>query len=190
MNAAREAVMPQARGIAVRPAQDRDIGTIAAIYGHHVRHGTASFETEPPPPAEIARRYAALIDQGYPYLAAERDGSVIGYAYASAYRPRAAYRDTVENSIYLHTDAIGSGLGTALLSALIAACEARHFRQMIAVVGDSANVRSIRLHQRLGFRLVGTLQSVGYKHGRWLDTVLLQRSLGAGDGVAPMARGA
>jgi L-amino acid N-acyltransferase YncA len=180
--------MPPTREAIVRPTQDHDVDAIAAIYGHHVQYGTASFETDPPPASEIARRRAALVGQGYPYLAAEQDGSVIGYAYASAYRPRAAYGDTVENSIYLHPDAIGSGLGTSLLSALIAACEARHFRQMMAVVGDSANVRSIRLHERLGFRLIGTLQSVGYKHGRWLDTVLLQRSLGAGDAAPPVSR--
>jgi L-amino acid N-acyltransferase YncA len=175
-------------GAIVRAALDHDTDAIAAIYGQHVMHGSASFETDPPPPHEIARRRAALLEGGYPYLVAERDGSLAGYAYASAYRPRAAYRNTVENSIYLHPDAIGSGLGTVLLSALIAACEERHFRQMVAVIGDSANVRSIRLHERLGFRLLGTLQAVGYKHGRWLDTVLMQRTLGAGDGVPPDSR--
>ncbi|HVY14735.1 MAG TPA: GNAT family N-acetyltransferase [Rhodopila sp.] len=174
----------------IRPALDDDVPAIAAIYADHVRHGFASFETDPPTTAEIARRRAALLDQGYPYLVATLDGAVAGYAYAGPYRPRAAYRDTVENSVYLHPDRIGSGLGTALLSALIAACEDRGFRQMVAVVGDSGNHRSVRLHQRLGFRLVGTLESVGHKHGRWLDTVLLQRALGAANTAPPLARGA
>jgi len=116
------------------------------------------------------------------------DGVVQGYAYAGTYRPRAAYRDTVENTIYLHPDAIGRGLGKRLLLSLIEACEARDYRQMIAVVGDSANLPSIRLHQSCGFRLVGTLDSVGFKLGRWLDSVFLQRSLGRGNGAAPAAR--
>ncbi len=128
------------------------------------------------------------MEEGYPYLVAERDGRVVGYAYAGAYRPRAAYRDTVENSVYLHPDAIGLGIGSLLLAALVTACEARGFRQMVAVVGDSANLPSIRLHERHGFRRVGTLEAVGHKHGRWLDTVLLQRRLGAGDTAPPMRR--
>lgn len=176
-------------GATVRPATDGDMEAIAAIYGHHVLHGTASFETEPPGTEEMARRRAALLAQGYPYLVAERDGVVIGYAYASAYRPRAAYRDTVENSVYLRPDAAGRGVGSLLLAALVEACEARGYRQMIAVVGDSANAASVRLHERHGFRLVGTLRSVGHKHGRWLDTVLLQRTLGAGDAAPPQPRG-
>jgi phosphinothricin acetyltransferase len=171
--------------VSIRPVADADMDAVAAIYGHHVRHGSASFETEPPALAEMQRRCAALRDQGYPYLVAEQDGGVVGYAYASAYRPRAAYRDTVENSVYLRPDAIGRGAGSLLLAALIKACEAAGFRQMIAVVGDSGNAPSVRLHQRHGFRLVGTLQSVGFKHGRWLDTVLLQRALGDGDAVPP-----
>jgi phosphinothricin acetyltransferase len=136
----------------------------------------------------MARRRGALLEAGYPYLVAERGGEVVGYAYASAYRPRAAYRDTVENSVYLRPDAVGRGTGSLLLAALIEACEARGYRQMIAVVGGSANVASIRLHERHGFRLVGTLRSVGHKHGSWLDTVLLQRTLGAGDTAAPEPR--
>ncbi|MDE2334394.1 MAG: N-acetyltransferase [Rhodospirillales bacterium] len=169
----------------LRPAADADIPAIAAIYAHHVRHGRASFETEPPDVAEMARRRAALLAQGYPYLVAIRDAAVVGYAYASAYRPRAAYRDTVENSVYLRPDEAGRGTGSALLGALITACVERGFRQMVAVVGDSANAASIRLHERHGFRLVGTLRSVGFKHGQWLDTVLLQRELGPGDGSPP-----
>jgi phosphinothricin acetyltransferase len=137
---------------------------------------------------EIHRRRADILGKGQPYLVAGIDGVVQGYAYAGTYRPRAAYRDTVENTIYLHPDAIGRGLGKRLLLSLIEACEARDYRQMIAVVGDSANLPSIRLHQSCGFRLVGTLDSVGFKLGRWLDSVFLQRSLGRGNGAAPAAR--
>ncbi len=169
----------------IRPATEADVPAIAAIYAHHVRHGRASFETEPPDEAEMRRRRAALTQQGYPYLAAIRDGVLVGYAYASAYRPRAAYRDTVENSVYLHPGEAGRGTGSALLAALIDGCTERGFRQMVAVVGDSANTASIRLHERHGFRLVGTLRSVGFKHGQWLDTVLLQRELGPGDSTPP-----
>ena len=169
----------------IRPATGNDIAAIAAIYARHVRDGTASFELEPPSEQEMRRRHAELLARGYPYLAAEAGGQVLGYAYAGPYRPRLAYRDTVENSVYLRHEAAGRGLGTRLLEALIAACAARGFRQMVAVVGDSANLASIRLQERLGFRPVGVLRSVGYKHGRWLDTVLLQRALGTGDAAPP-----
>ena len=169
----------------IRPATGNDIAAIAAIYARHVRDGTASFELEPPSEEEMRRRHAELRARGYPYLVAETGGEVLGYAYAGPYRPRLAYRDTVENSVYLRPEAAGHGLGTRLLDALIAACAARGFRQMVAVVGDSANLASIRLHERLGFRPVGVLRSVGYKHGRWLDTVLLQRALGTGDAAPP-----
>ncbi len=173
--------------VIVRPNREEDMPAIAAIYGHHVRHGTASFETDPPDLAEMLRRRADILAKRFPYLTAEADGTVIGYAYASTYRPRAAYRDTVENSVYLHPDAIGRGAGRRLLEALVQDCEERDLRQMIAVVGDRANVASIRLHERCGFRLVGVLQDVGFKHGRWLDTVLLQRRLGRGNGAPPSA---
>jgi L-amino acid N-acyltransferase YncA len=169
----------------IRPVTNADMPAITAIYGHHVRTGSASFETEAPALEEMQRRQAALREQGYPYLVAERDGALLGYAYASAYRPRAAYRDTVENSVYLRPEAIGQGAGSLLLAALIVACEEAGFRQMIAVVGDSGNAPSVKLHQRHGFRLVGTLEAVGFKHGRWLDTVLLQRRLGSGDTQPP-----
>ena len=161
---------------------------VAAIYRHHVLTGTASFETEAPDLTEMLRRRADLLGRGMPHLVLEQDGSVRGYAYAGPYRPRAAYRDTVENSVYLAADAIGLGFGRRLLAALIDDCTARGLRQMVAVVGDSANLPSIRLHERLGFRTVGTLVAVGFKHGRWLDTVLLQRALGPGDGTPPVAR--
>ncbi len=143
---------------------------ITSIYAYHVLHGTASFETEPPSLDEMRRRRAELLANSFPYLTAEADGDIAGYAYASAYRPRAAYRDTVENSVYVRPDLIGRGIGTLLLRALIAECEARGLRQMVAVVGDSANVASVRLHEALGFRLVGVLRAVGFKHGKWLDT--------------------
>jgi phosphinothricin acetyltransferase len=170
----------------VRPSTEDDVDAIAAIYGHHVLHGTGSFETEPPGKDEMRRRRADVLARELPYLVAEdKDGTVLGYAYASAYRPRAAYRNTVENSVYVRHDVIGRGVGRLLLAELIARCEALGLRQMVAVVGDSANVASVRLHQAFGFRLVGTLNSVGRKHGRWLDTVLLQRPLGEADRTDP-----
>jgi len=169
----------------IRPATDSDIEAIATIYRYHVLHGTASFETVPPERIEMMRRYSALRDQAYPYLVAVEDGVVVGYAYVGPYRPRVAYRNTVEDSIYLRADLIGRGTGTQLLGALIAACEQRGYRQMIAVVGDSGSLGSIRLHERHGFSHIGTLRSVGYKPGRWLDSVLLQRELGCGDSTPP-----
>jgi phosphinothricin acetyltransferase len=172
--------------IRVRPSVEDDIGAIAAIYGHHVLHGTGSFETEPPGAEEMRRRRADIVARGLPHLVAEDGGgAVLGYAYASAYRPRAAYRNTAENSVYVRHDLIGRGVGRLLLAELLTQCEALGVRQMVAVVGDSANLASVRLHEAFGFRLVGTLNSVGRKHGRWLDTVLLQRALGEGDRTDP-----
>lgn len=188
MRTMHDATEPPAMAALVRPGTEADIEEIAAIYAHHVRHGTASFETEPPSVAEMRRRRAELVARDYPYLVADADRHVVGYAYAGPYRPRLAYRDTVENSVYLRCDAIGRGIGRLLLDALVGESEARGFRQMVAVVGDAGNLASIRLHERAGFRLVGVLRSVGYKHGRWLDTVLLQRTLGAGDGTPPQRR--
>ena len=186
--------------IVIRPATDADMDAVAVIYAHHVRHGRASFETEAPDAAEMRRRRAEVVGKGLPYFVAAHvdpaateaapagnppDGEVLGYAYAGAYRTRAAYANTVENSVYLRPDAIGRGIGRRLLGALIAACEQCGLRQMVAVVGDSANEASIRLHEKLGFRQVGVLRDVGYKHGVWLDSVLLQRSLGAGSNAPP-----
>jgi phosphinothricin acetyltransferase len=172
--------------IRVRPSAEGDVGAIAAIYGHHVLHGTGSFETEPPGAEEMRRRRADILARELPYLVAEDTaGTVLGYAYASAYRPRAAYRNTAENSVYVRHDVIGRGVGRLLLAELLTQCEALGVRQMVAVVGDSANLASVRLHEAFGFRLVGTLNSVGRKHGRWLDTVLLQRALGEGDRTDP-----
>ena len=176
--------------IAIRPCAETDVPAIAAIYAHHVLHGTASFETEPPSLDDMHRRRADILAKGLPYLVALHDNSVAGYAYAGTYRPRAAYRDTVENSVYLHPDLTGRGIGLRLLEALILECESRNLRQMIAVIGDSANVASIRLHAGCGFRHVGTLTSVGHKLGRWLDSVLMQRTLGRGDTIPPLSRAA
>ncbi|HEX2552406.1 MAG TPA: GNAT family N-acetyltransferase [Microvirga sp.] len=169
----------------IRPSTDADLPAIAAIYAPAVRHGTASFELEPPEEAEMARRRRALLDGGYPYLVAERDGTVVGYAYAGAYRPRPAYRSTVEDSVYVAPAAQGAGVGRALLAALVAECEARDFRLMVAVIGDEASRSSIRLHEALGFRLVGVIDGIGHKHGRWLATVLMQRALGPGTSTPP-----
>ena len=172
----------------IRPCRETDMAAITEIYAHHVLHGSASFETIPPSLDEMQRRRADIIGRSLPYLVAENDGDVVGYAYAGTYRPRAAYRGTVENSVYIRHDLIGRGIGKLLLDALIRECEARDLRQMIAVIGDSAHVASIRLHERCGFRLIGVLSSVGYKHGRWLDSVLMQRALGTGNTTPPSAR--
>ncbi len=170
----------------IRAATPADVAAITAIYRPEVLGGTATFELEPPGEAEMAGRLADLAGRGFPWLvAAEAGGEVIGYAYAGPYRARPAYRFAVEDSIYLAAAARGRGIGKALLAALIAAAEARGFRQMIAVVGDSRNEASIGLHLALGFERVGTLRDVGWKHGRWLDTVLLQRALGTGGKLAP-----
>jgi phosphinothricin acetyltransferase len=171
--------------VAIRPANASDIPTIARIYAHAVTHGTASFELEPPDEAEMLRRYEALTDGGYAYLAAESDGVLAGYAYAGAYRTRPAYRFSVEDSIYIDPHMQGRGIGRLLLEALIAESEKRGFRQMIAVIGDSQQTPSIALHRELGFRLIGAIENVGFKHGRWLDTVLMQRALGPGATTKP-----
>ena len=164
----------------VRDARDDDMGAVQAIYAHHVLHGTASFEEEPPPLAEMRRRRADVLARGLPYLVAELDGRVTGYSYATPYRARSAYRFSIENSVYVDHARHRSGVGRALLTELIARCERGDWRQMIAIIGDSAQAGSIGLHASLGFRHVGTLQAVGLKFGRWLDTVLMQRALGQG----------
>jgi L-amino acid N-acyltransferase YncA len=162
----------------IRPSTPADIPAIAAIYGHHVRHGTGSFEIDPPEEKEMARRWQDIADRSLPWLVAEQDGVVTGYAYAGPYRPRPAYRFTVEDSVYVHPEHAGKGTGALLLPALIEACRAKGLRQMIAVIGDSGNTASLKLHERFGFRHVGTLQNVGFKFDRWLDTVFMQRELG------------
>jgi phosphinothricin acetyltransferase len=172
-------------GLVIRAAIAADIPAITAIYDHAVRHGTASFELDPPDAAEMARRFHALADGGFPYLVAETDGAVAGYAYAGAYRPRPAYRWSVEDSVYVAPALHRRGVGRALLARLVAAAEQRGFRQMVAVIGDSAQVPSIELHRAAGFRLIGTVENVGHKFDRWLDTVLMQRTLGAGASSPP-----
>jgi len=169
----------------IRPAEPRDIAAIADIYDAAVRHGTASFEIEPPGQAEMGRRYEALRAGGYPFLVAEMDSCTIGYAYAGPYRARPAYHWTVEDSIYIAPQSQRRGAGRALLERLLADAEACGFRQMLAVIGDSANAASIELHRAAGFRLVGTFENVGYKFGQWLDAVLMQRSLGPGASTEP-----
>src|SRR5262245_60097907 len=165
---------------AIRPAEPRDLAAVTRIYDHAVRYGTASFEIEPPNEHEMARRYEALRTGGYPYLVAELDGRIVGFAYAGPHRARPAYRWSVEDSIYIASGSERRGIGRALLQRLIADAESGGFRQMIAVIGDSANVASIELHRAAGFRLIGTFDNVGFKFGRWLDSVLMQRPLGTG----------
>ncbi|HEV2303241.1 MAG TPA: GNAT family N-acetyltransferase [Stellaceae bacterium] len=169
----------------IRPSRDEDVAAIAAIYGHHVLHGLASFEEVPPEAAEIARRRAELVSRGLPYFVAEEAGRVVGYAYAGLYRPRAAYRFTLEDSIYIDPERTGRGIGGLLLAELIARAGELGYRQMLAVIGGSDNWPSIRLHQRLGFNRVGMLPAIGFKFGGWVDTVLMQRALGAGAATLP-----
>jgi phosphinothricin acetyltransferase len=164
----------------IRAASVADIAAITAIYRPAVEHGTASFEIDPPDVAEMGRRFETIIGAGYPYLVAELDGRVVGFAYANAFRPRRAYRYSVENSVYVAPDSQGLGVGSLLLRTLIEACTAKQYRQMIAVIGDSAQLASIRLHRRMGFTFSGTIHSVGFKHGRWLDSVIMQLPLGPG----------
>ena len=172
--------MPSASPLLIRPSQDADLPAITEVYSLAVRTGTASFELEPPDLPEIARRRQAVVQAGLPWLTAERDGLVLGYAYAGPFRPRPAYRFCVEDSIYVDPRARGQGIGAWLLAELIARCETWGARQMVAVIGDSANASSISLHARLGFRHVGQVEQVGWKFGRWLDVVFMQRTLGAG----------
>jgi phosphinothricin acetyltransferase len=174
-----------ALAFAIRDATEADLPAVLAIYANHVLHGLASFEEMPPRLEEMLARRQAVLDLGLPYLVAEADGDVVGYSYASAYRARPAYRFTVENSVYVADGLEGRGIGRALLGALIARCEAGPWRQMLAIIGNSGNAASIGLHRRLGFEMIGTLRAVGFKHGRWVDTVLMQRALGAGDATPP-----
>jgi L-amino acid N-acyltransferase YncA len=172
--------------VSIRPTTPADIPAITRIYAHAVTHGTASFELQPPDEAEMARRQKVLLDGGFSYLVAELSGALAGYAYAGAYRPRPAYRYCVEDSIYIAPEAHRRGVGKLLLNALIEDSTARGFRQMVAVIGDSAQTPSIELHRLLGFRLIGTIEATGYKHNRWLDTVLMQRPLGDGASTHPV----
>ena len=164
----------------IRPSRDDDLDAITAIYAHAVRHGSASFELDPPEVKEMARRRQAVLSAGYPHIVAECDGSVAGYAYAAAYRPRPAYRFAVEDSVYVAAARQGQRIGHTLLGALIEHSEAAGFRLMVAVIGDSANHASIGLHAAHGFAHAGLLPAIGWKHGRWIDSVLMTRPLGDG----------
>lgn len=169
----------------MRPATPVDLPTVQAIYAHAVATGLASFEEVAPTLAEMRRRFDDIVAQNLPYLAAEVGGRVAGYGYCALYRTRSAYRYSLEDSIYVDKDFHGRGIGRALLEELIARCERLGYRQLIAVIGDSANAASIGLHASLGFLRVGVLRSTGFKFGRWVDSVLMQRPLGPGDGTLP-----
>ncbi len=171
--------------ILIRPASAADLAAITDIYSHAVTHGTATFETEPPTEAEMGERFRAIVTGGFPYLVASEDGRTVGYAYAGLYRTRFAYRHTLEDSVYIDPAFHRRGVGRALLDRLVRESEARGFRQMVAVIGDSAQISSIALHRAAGFRMVGTFEAVGHKFGRWLDTVMMQRALGEGADTMP-----
>jgi phosphinothricin acetyltransferase len=169
----------------IRPSTDQDIQAIAAIYSHHVLSGTGTFETTSPDQAEMAARRADVLAKGLPYLVAEDGGNVLGFAYCQWFKPRPAYRFSAEDSIYLHPDAAGKGLGRMLLAELAAQAEVAGIRKLIAVIGDSANAASVGVHRSLGFVPVGVFKSCGWKFGRWLDIVLMEKTLGAGDTTPP-----
>jgi L-amino acid N-acyltransferase YncA len=174
--------------VRVRPATPEDLPAIQGIYAHHVAHGLASFEEEAPSVQELRSRYEDVVRQSFPYLAAELGDQIVGYGYCNLYRTRSAYRFALEDSVYVRHDMAGRGIGKALLAELIARCEALGCRQIIAVIGDSANAASIGVHASQGFLKVGTLRSVGFKLGRWVDSVFMQRPLGPGDGTPPSER--
>jgi L-amino acid N-acyltransferase YncA len=169
----------------IRPSRDEDLDAITRIYAHHVLHGTGTFETTPPSCTEMATRRADVLTKGLPWLVIEDTGQVLGYAYGNWFKPRPAYRFSVEDSIYLDPEAAGRGLGRALLAELLSSLERAGVRKVMAVIGDSANAGSIGVHSALGFERAGTIASCGWKFGRWLDIVLMQRSLGAGDHTPP-----
>ena len=173
----------------VRAATEGDAPALARIYGHAVLHGFGTFEEEPPNATDMNARRLAIADQGLPYLVAEEAGRVLGFAYAGPFRPRAAYRYTLEDSVYVAPEAAGKGVGRTVLSAVIVACEALGVRQLMAVIGDSQNAASIALHRSLGFEQTGVGRSVGFKHGRWVDIVHMQKPLNGGDGLAPSGPG-
>lgn len=175
--------------ITVRDSRDNDVRAIQAIYAMHVLTGLASFEEMPPEEPEIARRRREVVGRGLPHLVAEIDHEVVGFTYAAPYRERSAYRYTVEDSIYVRQESVGKGAGRALLAELIARCEAAGMRQMVAIIGDSGNAGSIGLHAAMGFHPVGLLRCVGFKLGRWVDSMIMQRALGPGDASVPAGRG-
>ncbi|GLU31072.1 N-acetyltransferase family protein [Trinickia caryophylli] len=174
-------------GVRIRASAPDDVAAVQGIYAHYVLNSLSTFEEVPPSVDEMAARREAVLLAGLPHLVAELDARVVGYAYATAYRSRAAYRFTVEDSVYVAPGMAGRGIGRALLAALVAQCEAGPWRQMLAVVGNSANAGSVALHESLGFKRIGTLEAVGFKLGRWVDTVLMQRALGDGANRLPDA---
>ena len=173
----------------IRDARDSDYEPMRAIYARHVQGGLGSFEQAAPQPADFAFRMAVIADLGLPCLVAESAGAVTGYGYASAFRPRIGYRYTVEDSVYVAPDQLGRGIGRALLSEIVARCTQMNLRQMIAFIGDSGNAPSVALHRACGFETAGILRSIGFKHGRWVDVVVMQRALGPGDAEAPTGNG-
>ena len=173
------------RHVLIRPSTSDDLAAIVDIYGWHVRHGTGTFEIDAPDRAEMARRREDVVAKDFPYLVLEHDGAVCGYAYANQFRPRPGYRFCVEDSVYLAPDSMGRGFGRLLLAELLARCEAAGVRQMLAVIGDSANAGSIGVHRALGFAPIGTIAAAGWKFDRWLDVVVMQRGLGAGASLPP-----
>jgi len=175
--------------VLIRPSADSDLPAIAAIYRHHVLNGTASFEEVPPEPDEIALRRRDILARGLPYLVAERSGRVVGYCSVGPYHSRSAYRFTVEDSVYVDAAEVGRGIGRALVASIIERCTEQGYRQMIAVIGDSNNQRSMRLHQGLGFTRTGVLPAIGFKFGGWIDIVLMQRALGEGAATKPIETG-
>lgn len=176
--------MVKARPV-LRDAAEADIPEICEIYADEVLNGVSSWEEQPPSVDELSSRFNAIIEAGFPYRVVEIEATIAGYSYASAYRPRSAYRYTVENTIYVHKDYRGLGLGRLLLEDLLLACETLGFRQMVAVIGDSNNHISIDFHKHMGFEQVGIINSIGFKFGRWMDSVIMQKSLGAGGSGLP-----
>ena len=176
--------------VTIRSSRDDDIAAVSAIYAHHVLHGVASFEEVPPPADEIARRRQAVIELGLPYLVAERNGKVVGYCYAGPFRPRIGYRFTLEDSVYVDANEVGRGIGRRLLEQVVARCTELGYRQMVAVIGGRETVGSIKLHEALGFAHIGILPAVGFKFGRWIDIVMMQRTLGPGAATLPNEIGA
>ncbi len=177
--------MTRGSAMRIRPARASDLAEIQGIYAHHVLHGSGSFEEVPPSVEEMAERVEHVSDQGWPWLVADDATGVLGYAYLTRFRPRAAYRFCAENAVYVRPDVRGQGVGKALVAQLIEEATAAGFRQMIAVIGDADNVGSIGVHASLGFQRAGTLRAVGWKFGRWLDAVYMQRTLGEGDATEP-----
>jgi L-amino acid N-acyltransferase YncA len=174
----------------IRPSREDDVPAITAIYAHHVQHGTGTFEIDPPSPSDMAARRAEVLARGLPWLVLEEEGQVLGYAYCNWFKPRPAYRYSAEDSIYLAPGTQGRGLGRLLLAELATQAEAVGVRKLIAVIGDSANAGSIGVHRSLGFEPVGTIRACGWKFDRWLDIVLMEKSLGEGDRSAPQAQSA